>query len=121
MAEACADPMRRERGMVVELGHPKAGRMSTIGNPVKLWGAAPPAYRPAPLLGQHTEEVLLELGYTITGSDLKPSPTTDRLARRGMAVGEDEHAGGQVVARAASGIAQLVAQQRRAHCRGEGA
>lgn len=57
-----ADPQVRARHMVVETDHPAAGRVKNIGVPVKL-SETPGAIRcSAPTLGQHTDEVLRELG-----------------------------------------------------------
>ncbi len=51
------------RGMIVELEHPVLGAIRSIGNPMKF-SETPISYRrPAPLLGEHTSEVLSELGY----------------------------------------------------------
>ena len=62
--EVMDDPQVRAREMVVETEHPTLGRIRTLGTPIKL-GATPLAPgRPAPLLGQHTDEVLEEAGYT---------------------------------------------------------
>jgi len=61
--ETLADPQLLARGMIVELEHPLAGLVRSIGNPVHL-SETPVAYRlPPPLLGEHNGEVLSGLGY----------------------------------------------------------
>jgi len=57
-------PQVRENGMVAEVEHPLAGRVTFVAPPVRLSGAPPRVQGPAPLLGQHTEEVLREVGYS---------------------------------------------------------
>jgi crotonobetainyl-CoA:carnitine CoA-transferase CaiB-like acyl-CoA transferase len=57
-----ADPQTISRGMVTETDHPVAGRVKTIGLPVKFSATPGGITRPAPLLGEHTREVLAEAG-----------------------------------------------------------
>jgi formyl-CoA transferase len=59
-----ADPHVRARGVAVELDHPVAGRIRVVGPAVKLSETPARVARPSPLYGQHTAEVLAELGYT---------------------------------------------------------
>ena len=61
LGEVFADPQVRHRGMRIELPHPAAGRLPLVANPIRL-SASPLEYASAPpLLGQHTNEILLEL------------------------------------------------------------
>jgi formyl-CoA transferase len=62
LEELAEEPSLRATGTVVEVDHPGRGRHLTVGNPIKL-SDSPTEVRPAPLLGEHTEEVLAELGY----------------------------------------------------------
>ena len=60
-----SDPQIIERAMVVALDHPVAGLIRQLGVPIKL-GDTPGAVRtPPPLLGEHTETVLRELGLSM--------------------------------------------------------
>ena len=58
-----ADPHVKARKMVVEMDHPKIGRMKSLGIPVKSTGELLAIRAPAPWLGQHSDEVLKEAGY----------------------------------------------------------
>jgi crotonobetainyl-CoA:carnitine CoA-transferase CaiB-like acyl-CoA transferase len=57
------DPQTIARKMVVEVEHPTVGAVKTLGLPVKFSATPGGVARPAPLLGEHTREVLAEAGY----------------------------------------------------------
>jgi formyl-CoA transferase len=63
MKEIARDEALRATGTVVEVDHPTRGKHLTVGNPIKM-SDSPTVVTRAPLLGEHTEEVLLELGFT---------------------------------------------------------
>ena len=64
IGDMLADPQVRSREMVVEVEHPRVGAMKTLGTPVKFSATPTAIRRPAPLLGEHTREVLKDLGYS---------------------------------------------------------
>ncbi len=59
--EALADEHARAREMVVAIEHPVFGRLGQVANPIKMAGVRP-EYRRAARLGEHTDEVLGDLG-----------------------------------------------------------
>jgi alpha-methylacyl-CoA racemase len=64
LAEMMEDPQVKERKMIVKGPHPEGGEFLQAGFPIKFSEAEPEPPRPAPKLGEHTEEVLLSVGYT---------------------------------------------------------
>lgn len=63
-SEALRQDQVQAREMVVEIDHPKMGRMSALGQPAKMSETPQTIRRPAPLLGEHTTDVIAELGFT---------------------------------------------------------
>lgn len=64
IAQVYADPQTQARDMSVELQHPKAGPVRSIGVAVKLSETPGKIRTPAPTLGQHTDEILTQFGYS---------------------------------------------------------
>ena len=65
VAQAFSDPQVLSRNMIVEINHPKCGRIKTIGNPLKMSQISKEVFTPPPVLGQHNEEIICELlGYS---------------------------------------------------------
>ena len=62
MKEIAEEPSLRKTGTVVEVDHPTRGKYLTVGNPIKL-SDSPTEVTRSPLLGEHTDAVLGELGY----------------------------------------------------------
>ena len=64
VSEVWNDPQVQARNMEVTLEHPTAGKIKNIGLAAKLYSTPGRITKPAPLLGQHTREVLLNAGYS---------------------------------------------------------
>jgi crotonobetainyl-CoA:carnitine CoA-transferase CaiB-like acyl-CoA transferase len=61
--EVFEHPQIVARGVVQDVAHPRLGQMRATRNPVLLDHDGPAIERPAPMLGEHSEELLAELGY----------------------------------------------------------
>jgi len=61
---ALADPQVASNEMIVEMHHPVVGAIKAVGIPVKLEGTPGSVRRAPPCLGEHTREVLAELGFS---------------------------------------------------------
>ena len=78
------------RGVVQDVAHPRLGRMRTVRNPVLLDHDGPGLERHSPMLGEHSEEILRELGYAPAAiGDLASSGVT-RLAVAREGSGTDD-------------------------------
>ena len=77
VAEVCESEHLRARGMFVNVQHPKAGSVTAMGVPIRLWDTPGAASAPAPLLGQHTDEIL-------TGLLRVPKTKVDKLRAAGV-------------------------------------
>lgn len=64
MKQALDDPQTRARDMVIRVDHPVAGEINALGLPIKFSHGNGVTRRGAPRYGQHTAEVMRELGYT---------------------------------------------------------
>jgi len=62
MKELAVDPDMRKSGTIVEVDQKERGTYLTVGSPIKF-SSFKPDIQGAPLLGEHTDEVLADLGY----------------------------------------------------------
>jgi crotonobetainyl-CoA:carnitine CoA-transferase CaiB-like acyl-CoA transferase len=61
LAQVVDHPQVKARGALVEMDHPRAGKVRMVGVPVRLSETPGSVRTPAPMLGEHTEAVLRDL------------------------------------------------------------
>ncbi len=64
VTEVINDPQAIENDFFMKVDDPSGNGMQLVASPILIDGKRPPIKSPAPAVGQHTEEVLLELGYS---------------------------------------------------------
>jgi crotonobetainyl-CoA:carnitine CoA-transferase CaiB-like acyl-CoA transferase len=74
---AAVDPQVQHLGLLTSYDHPRAGRVKIVGPAVGMSRTPPTVERPAPLVGQHTRQVLSEFGVS--------DEEIDRLIEAGIA------------------------------------
>ena len=65
IAEVFDNPQIKHLGIPRQITHPQMGVSKLVGSPINMSDTPPKFFRPAPLLGEHTEQVLANLGYDI--------------------------------------------------------
>lgn len=61
--QALSDPHLHERGIIVTLEHPTLGALKSLATPIHMSDSPLAYYRHPPRLGEHSDEILEELGY----------------------------------------------------------
>jgi crotonobetainyl-CoA:carnitine CoA-transferase CaiB-like acyl-CoA transferase len=82
--DVAADPQTLALGIVQTIAHPMIPALQSIGLPLLIGGVRPPLRRHPPMLGEHTREVLIELGFgpeQIAALGSRPDSTADTPRR----------------------------------------
>jgi crotonobetainyl-CoA:carnitine CoA-transferase CaiB-like acyl-CoA transferase len=88
--EVFDDPQIVAREVMQEVAHPRLGKMRTTRNPVLLDHDGPAIDRHAPMLGEHSEEVLAELGYSVAAIRELVASGVTRVAAGGRKIAAAE-------------------------------
>jgi crotonobetainyl-CoA:carnitine CoA-transferase CaiB-like acyl-CoA transferase len=62
--EVFAEPQVQHRGMTVTVPHPLAGSVTLVASPLRFQNSPVESSRAAPLLGEHTDQILQQIGLT---------------------------------------------------------
>ena len=84
--EVFDDPQIIARGVVKDVQHPRLGAMRAVRNPILLDHDGPAIDRHAPMLGEHSEEILRQLGYPADAIAAFFASGVTRAAQRKSAV-----------------------------------
>ena len=90
-AQVFDDEHVKARKLVVEVDHPQLGRMKTVRNPVLMDKDGPSIRRAAPTHGQHSEEILRELGFDAERIESLARAGAVKLAEEGAALQKVAH------------------------------
>ncbi|CAG9166321.1 MULTISPECIES: CaiB/BaiF CoA transferase family protein [Cupriavidus] len=99
-----ADPQVAHNEIVQTIDHPEAGPVRLMAHPVRYDGQVPPVRRLPPRLGEHTREVLAELGYT--------DDEVEALLARGAALAGAEEPAPAATSANAAGAAAASSRER---------
>ncbi|NEY91831.1 CoA transferase [Rhodobacteraceae bacterium KMS-5] len=80
-AELVADPQIAHNGTFVEYDHPTEGRVKTPGFPIRFSRTPSEVVRGAPLVGEHSREILTEAGYSV--GEIESLVSAGAIAMRG--------------------------------------
>jgi len=80
--EICTHPQLEANDMICSVNHPLHGEVRMLGLPVKLRKTPGQPQGPSPILGQHTEEILLKLGYSSQDIAAMEAEKVIRTARK---------------------------------------
>jgi len=80
--EVFKDPQVLHREMLINIPHPTAGSVQMVASPMRFMEAPISYYRPPPLVGQHTQEILRELGIEDDDRSVAQSVSESPTARR---------------------------------------
>ena len=64
ISEAMVSPHAKARGSVLEIDYPGVGPVKSANNPIKLSDAPVETRRKSPMVGEHTVEIMREVGYS---------------------------------------------------------
>ena len=81
--QVIAEPQVQERQMVTSFDHPRAGNVSIAGLPIKFSETPGSVRRHSPMLGEHTEEILCDAGYS--SDEIMKMLESGVVARSGLA------------------------------------